>query len=52
MISRGMPTTPVSRLKTNSNKLRGRVSTKGRFTRTWVLILKRLHITGYAVHPR
>jgi hypothetical protein len=32
--------------------LRGRVSTKGRFTRIWVLVLRRLHLTDQPVHPR
>ncbi|EIC22728.1 hypothetical protein Thi970DRAFT_03008 [Thiorhodovibrio frisius] len=32
--------------------LRGRVSTKGRFTRVWVLILKQLHLTGNRIRPR
>jgi hypothetical protein len=32
--------------------LRGRVSTKGRFTRIWVLVLKRLYLTDQSVHPR
>lgn len=32
--------------------LRGRVSTKGRFIRVWVLILKQLHLTGDGIRPR
>jgi hypothetical protein len=32
--------------------LRGRVSTKGRFTRIWVWVLKRLHLTDQPVYPR
>lgn len=32
--------------------LRGRVSTKGRFIRVWVTVLKRLHLTGNHIRPR
>jgi hypothetical protein len=31
--------------------LRGRVSRKGRFTRIWITVLKRLHIHGVSTHP-
>jgi len=31
--------------------LRGRVSTKGRFTRLWITVLKRLHIDGDSTPP-
>jgi len=32
--------------------LRGRVSTKGRFIRVWVTVLKQLHLIGDGIHPR
>jgi len=32
--------------------LYGRVSTQGRFTRIWILVLKNLNITRYKVKPR
>jgi len=31
--------------------LRGRVSSTGRYARIWIIVLKRLHITGWHVRP-